>query len=194
MKYGLLSTCRALLKPSWVWRGCIEKHTNLIVTLPKMNSRDVHEVESLTRESQYFWRKFWQKPQILNFCEVSQSFLAGRATSHVACRTSAAIWLTNDIFWQSTIARTWRQHFWCDATKCDFLFARKQEIARRIKVFSKPLFDERHQNDKTRIVTFPPWWMRMALCLMAQHHHLLSLQQMREYTFWRVGGSANAGS
>jgi hypothetical protein len=23
------------------------------------------------RESQYFWRKFWQKPEIPNFCEVS---------------------------------------------------------------------------------------------------------------------------
>jgi hypothetical protein len=31
----------------------------------------------------------------------------------------------------------------------------KQEIAHRIKVFSMPLFDERHQNDKMRIVTFP---------------------------------------
>jgi hypothetical protein len=32
------------------------------------------------------------------------------------------------------------------------------------------------------------------LCLMAQRHHLLSLQQMREYKFWCVEGSANAGS
>jgi hypothetical protein len=29
-------------------------------------------MESLLRESQYFWRKFRQKPQIPNFCEVSQ--------------------------------------------------------------------------------------------------------------------------
>jgi hypothetical protein len=28
-------------------------------------------MESLLRESQYFWRKFRQKPQIPNFCEVS---------------------------------------------------------------------------------------------------------------------------
>ena len=47
MKYGLLSTCRALLKPSWVRRGCVEKHTNPIVTSPKMNLRDVREVDSL---------------------------------------------------------------------------------------------------------------------------------------------------
>jgi hypothetical protein len=32
----------------------------------------------------------------------------------------------------------------------------KQGIARRIKIFSEPLFDERHQNDKMRIVTCPP--------------------------------------
>ncbi len=29
------------------------------------------KMESLLRESQYFWRKFRQKPQIPNFCEVS---------------------------------------------------------------------------------------------------------------------------
>ena len=29
-------------------------------------------MESLLRESQYFWRKFWQKPQIPNFCEVNE--------------------------------------------------------------------------------------------------------------------------
>jgi hypothetical protein len=52
MKYGLLSTCRALLKPSWVRRGCVEKHTNPIVTSPKMNSRDVREVESCRAESE----------------------------------------------------------------------------------------------------------------------------------------------
>jgi hypothetical protein len=34
--------------------------------------------------------------------------------------------------------------------------ARKQEIAHRIKIFSAPLFDERCQSDKTRIVTCPP--------------------------------------
>jgi hypothetical protein len=32
----------------------------------------------------------------------------------------------------------------------------KQEIACHIKIFSKPLFDERHQNDKMRIITCPP--------------------------------------
>jgi hypothetical protein len=32
----------------------------------------------------------------------------------------------------------------------------KQGFARRIKIFSAPLFDERCQNDKTRIVTCPP--------------------------------------
>jgi hypothetical protein len=32
----------------------------------------------------------------------------------------------------------------------------RQEIAHRIKFFSAPLFDDRHQNDKTRIVTCPP--------------------------------------
>jgi hypothetical protein len=32
----------------------------------------------------------------------------------------------------------------------------KQEIARRIEIFRAPLFDERRQNDKTRIVTCPP--------------------------------------
>jgi hypothetical protein len=37
---------------------------NRLRALPKM--------ESLLRESQYFWRKFQQKPQILNFCKVSQ--------------------------------------------------------------------------------------------------------------------------
>jgi hypothetical protein len=41
-------------------------------------------------------------------------------------------------------------------TKCDFLFGPKQEIARRIEIFSAPLFDERRQNDKTRIVSCPP--------------------------------------
>jgi hypothetical protein len=29
-------------------------------------------MESLLRESQYFWRKFWQKPRIPNFCEVNE--------------------------------------------------------------------------------------------------------------------------
>jgi hypothetical protein len=32
----------------------------------------------------------------------------------------------------------------------------KQEIARRIEIFSAPLFEERRQNDKTRIVSCPP--------------------------------------
>jgi hypothetical protein len=32
----------------------------------------------------------------------------------------------------------------------------KQGITRHIKIFSSPLFDERRQNDKTRIVTCPP--------------------------------------
>jgi hypothetical protein len=36
---------------------------NRLGALPKM--------ESLLRESQYFWRKFWQKPEIPNFCKVS---------------------------------------------------------------------------------------------------------------------------
>jgi hypothetical protein len=54
---------------------------------------------------------------------LSRSFLTGHATSHIARWTSAAIWLANDIFQQSTIARTWCQQFLRDATKCDFLFA-----------------------------------------------------------------------
>jgi hypothetical protein len=33
----------------------------------------------------------------------------------------------------------------------------KQGIAQRIDFFSAPLFDERRQNDKTRIITCPPW-------------------------------------
>jgi hypothetical protein len=41
---------------------------------------------------------------------------------NIARHTNAAIWLANDIFWQSTIARTWHQHFWCVEMKCNFLF------------------------------------------------------------------------
>jgi hypothetical protein len=32
----------------------------------------------------------------------------------------------------------------------------KKEIARRIEIFSAPLFEDRRQNDKTRIVTRRP--------------------------------------
>jgi hypothetical protein len=32
----------------------------------------------------------------------------------------------------------------------------KQEIARCIEIFSAPLFDDRRQNDKTRIITCLP--------------------------------------
>jgi hypothetical protein len=32
----------------------------------------------------------------------------------------------------------------------------KQGIARCIEIFSAPIFDERRQNDKMRIVTCPP--------------------------------------
>jgi hypothetical protein len=42
----------------------------------------------------------------------------------------------------------------CDEMR--FLVCNKQEIAHRIKIFSMPLFDERHQNDKTKIVTCLP--------------------------------------
>jgi hypothetical protein len=47
MKYGLLLTCHALLKPFQVHHDDIEKYTNLILYISKMISRDVHEVESV---------------------------------------------------------------------------------------------------------------------------------------------------
>jgi hypothetical protein len=40
MKYGLLSTCHALLKPFQVHHDGIEKNTNLILDISKMISRD----------------------------------------------------------------------------------------------------------------------------------------------------------
>jgi hypothetical protein len=42
---GVVEVCTTLM-PSWVHRGCVEKHTNLIVMSQKMNSRNVHEVDS----------------------------------------------------------------------------------------------------------------------------------------------------
>jgi hypothetical protein len=46
MKYGLLSTCRALLKRFQVRHDGVEKYTNFILDISKMISRDVREVES----------------------------------------------------------------------------------------------------------------------------------------------------
>jgi hypothetical protein len=47
MKYGLLSTYHALLKPFQVHHDGIEKYTNFMLDISKMISCDVHEVDSL---------------------------------------------------------------------------------------------------------------------------------------------------
>ncbi len=74
-----------------------------------------YSVAKLVQYIQPVGSLFAYAPNLLSSRLPSQSFLTGHASCDVDCHTSAAIWLANDIFWQSTVTQTWCQHFWCDA-------------------------------------------------------------------------------